>query len=85
VKFAELGDQAVASFDHCRIAPSMVSTVTLILDAEAAIPCIAGFAQNELSGCFRNSASSAVVVRPRMALRCGKRPKRWMMWRWASA
>ncbi len=35
--------------------------------------------QNDDPGCFRNSISSSVEGRPRMRLRCGKRPNRWMI------
>jgi hypothetical protein len=42
-------------------------------------------AQNELPGPLSNSNSSAVDVRPRIALRCGKRPNRSMMSLCASA
>jgi hypothetical protein len=35
--------------------------------------------QNELPGWDRNAISSEVDILPRMALRCGKRPKRSIM------
>ena len=35
--------------------------------------------QNEEPGSRKNATSSAVDGRARMRLRCGKRPKRWMM------
>jgi hypothetical protein len=38
--------------------------------------------QNEEPGCLRNSSSSGVLSRPRVALRWGKRPKRAMTSRW---
>ena len=40
-------------------------------------------ARSSSPGRFRNSSSSGVLARPRIALRWGKRPKRWMMSRWA--
>ena len=48
-------------------------------------PLVGRRRQNELSGPRRNAISSGVDTRPRMALRCGKRPKRSMMTLCASA
>lgn len=42
-------------------------------------------AQNDDPGSSRNATSSAVLSRPRIALRWGKRPKRAMIVRWRSA
>ena len=75
----ELGrDYPLPVVDHAEAREKTLERYAVVKQAAgcAGRPAVGSRRQKLEPGCSRKAASSAVLARPRMALRCGKRPKR---------